>query len=85
MNLMSSEWEYSLKYADQICAELKKIGFNVMAETYTGHNRSKGIYLHVLNHNNMIYKSYATGIYSNVPELKATIEVLSRRIMRECY
>lgn len=83
MNLKLNDWNEACQYADTLCEELNKKGYNTKATPYTMYDRRKGLHLQVFDNNGDLCTQYATGIHSDLSSMKRSIAQMAKRIEME--
>lgn len=84
MNLKLNEWNNINEYANEICNSLKSKGYNIKPKSYSMHDGRKGLYLQVFDNENNFFTQYATGIHTNLSDMKNAIDSMVKRIVTEC-
>lgn len=82
MNLKLSDWNESCRYAKEVCDKLNSKGCNVKIKPYTMYDGRKGIYFITLDNMNEPFNLYATGIHTNINDMKKAIDDMALRITK---
>lgn len=78
------QWNSCLAYAQDVCKCLSINGIAVRASGYQLFNGRRGICLQVVDNNATVFAEYYTGTYDTVNEMQSALDVLEKRIIKEC-
>lgn len=83
MNLKLNEWNEACKHSEIVCNDLNSKGYNVKSKPYAMYDGRKGLNLQVFDNNGKFFTEYSSGIYSNLCDIKRSINNIAKRIVAE--
>ena len=76
------EWDYILKYADKLCADLCNDGIPVRKQPYQVSDGRRGLYIQVLDSDGNFLYEYASGI-DTMQHMIMNLDAVTSRIRKE--
>lgn len=82
MNVTLKEWNKLIEYGNELCKDLKNMGYDVRLKPYTMYDGRKGLYFQLFDSFGNFFKEYASGI-DTFKNMKRSMYINMNRIVME--